>query len=66
MATDEEIQVAVRLARIEEKLDQLVETNRVRGEDHENRIRALERWRYAIPPTLVLASVTLFNQLFGR
>lgn len=28
------------------------------GSDHEKRIRALERWRYALPPTIILAIVT--------
>jgi hypothetical protein len=43
-----------RLARIETKLDLYI----VNGiQDHENRIRQLERWKYAIPAS-VLTGIT--------
>lgn len=33
--------------------------------DHENRIRSLEKWRYALPPTLALAIASLIAALIG-
>ena len=37
-----------RLRRIEAKLDEVTS-------DHERRLRAVEKWVYAIPPTLLIA-----------
>jgi hypothetical protein len=53
-----------RLNRIEGKIDALTEdmTTIKAGmpvlSDHENRIRILERWRYALPPAILLALIT--------
>ncbi|MFE6846578.1 hypothetical protein [Streptomyces sp. NPDC057686] len=54
---DEETSVAIKLARVEIKIDQIIEVQRIRGEDHESRIRALERWRYALPTTALILAV---------
>lgn len=48
-----------RLARIETKLDTLLADYAARMKDHEDRIRGGERWRYALPTSLVLAMVSL-------
>ncbi|OII61225.1 hypothetical protein BJP40_06775 [Streptomyces sp. CC53] len=61
-----EVEVASRLARIEARLDELVRLNQSRGEDHEQRIRTLERWRYAIPPTVVAAVISALVAIFGK
>lgn len=47
-----------RLARIETKLDTVV--SRL-VDDHEERVRALERWRYALPVSFLfsVASITV-------
>lgn len=44
-----------RLVRIETKLDVLIGQHDAITGDHEKRLRALERWRYALPTSLVLA-----------
>jgi len=47
-----------RLARIEVKLDALKEAlthDRARRDDHEMRIRLLEKWRYAFPVSLIVS-----------
>lgn len=33
--------------------------------DHETRIRGLEKWRYALPPTLLVALASLVIALLG-
>lgn len=46
------------LGRMEGKLDVLVVqfgAERERVTDHEQRLRALERWRYALPTSLIIA-----------
>lgn len=48
-----------RLARIETKLDILVGDFTERVKDYEARLRGLERWRYALPTSLVLAAVSV-------
>lgn len=40
------------LARIEAKLDKAID-------DHERRLRQVERWVYGLPPTFVLAVASL-------
>lgn len=50
MLSDESAEV--RLARIETKLDTIA--NRL-VEDHEERLRSLEKWRYSLPVALLLA-----------
>lgn len=56
-----------RLVRIETKLDlhfQNLESWKAEVEqtnaDYETRLRALERWKYSIPATLVTAAVSLY------
>lgn len=44
-----------RLVRIETKLDVLIGQHANISDDHEKRLRTLERWRYALPTSLVLA-----------
>lgn len=34
-------------------------------QDHESRIRALERWRYSLPVAVVLAVVSLIGTITG-
>ncbi|GGR52110.1 hypothetical protein [Streptomyces roseolus] len=52
--------VETRLAVLEVKLDQLLELNKSRGEDHENRIRKLEERKFPLPTIAVLvASLSL-------
>lgn len=41
-------EIARTLARVEAKLDGI-------AADHEDRLRKVERWVYAVPPTLILA-----------
>lgn len=53
-----------RLARIETKLDILITDYGKSDEDHETRLRALERWRYALPTSIVLAIGSLAATLF--
>lgn len=61
----DEVELATRLTQIEAKLDELVRVNKKRGEDHETRLRSLERWKYALPAsffgTLVAALVAIFG-----
>lgn len=64
--------VAERLARIETTLKSIREDREAdvkQREDHEKRIRGLERWRYMLPSSLVTAlvsaGVTLYS-LTGR
>jgi len=45
-----------RLARIEAKLDELITRQERQSDDHEARLRALEKWRYAWP-TAIAASI---------
>lgn len=40
------------LERLEDKIDRKLS-------DHELRLRGAERWRYALPPTLLLAATSL-------
>lgn len=46
------------LVRIESKLDRAID-------DHEKRLRSVERWMYALPPTLILAVASMLVALFG-
>lgn len=63
---DSYVQLVERLARIEEKLDASL-----RGHtDHEGRLRAIERWKYALPATAVTAVISgalaIFATIYGR
>jgi hypothetical protein len=54
------------IARIEGKIDVLVSqigNERERGTDHEARIRGLEKWRYALPTSIVLALASVGAQI---
>lgn len=46
------------LLRIEAKIDKI-------GDDHEQRLRRVERWLYALPPTFLLAVVSLVAAAMG-
>lgn len=66
------ILVAERLARIETELKNIRkdrEADVQQREDHENRLRSLERWRYMLPTSflgaLVSAGVTIYS-VIGR
>lgn len=48
------------LAVLRVKMDQLIELNKTRGEDHETRIRALEDRRFPLQTTAVLISSVAF------
>lgn len=52
-------EIARSLQRMELRLDT------VTG-DHETRLRKVERWVYAVPPTLVLAGGAVLAELFSR
>lgn len=51
--------IGERLAVIEVHIKELVEVNKSRGEDHERRIRAMERWMYALPPALLISVASI-------
>lgn len=54
------------IARIEGKIDVLViqiAGERERGTDHEVRLRGLEKWRYALPTSIVLALASVGAQI---
>ncbi len=44
--------VLARLDAIDKRLDKVLE-------DHEQRLRKVERWVFAIPPTLLIAAATI-------
>lgn len=47
------------LHRVEQRLDKVLD-------DHEVRLRKVERWVYAVPPTLVLAAASIIASISGR
>lgn len=47
------------IGRLEAKVDKF-------AEDHESRLRRMERWAYALPPTFLLAVAGLAAALLGR
>lgn len=51
-----------RLTRIETMVGQLVEQNKTRGEDHERRLRALEKWKYGIPVAVLGAVAAIIER----
>lgn len=53
--------VVDRLARIEVKLDEVLKVHA----DHENRLRAVERWKYALPVTAFTALVSVVLTVIG-
>lgn len=46
------------LQRIESKVDKILD-------DHEERIRSLERWKWGLPASLVAAMAAFFGSFFG-
>lgn len=51
---------------MDKKLDLLVErqtTILTHQEDHEDRMRSLEKWKYGIPATLIMAAVAFLSGL---
>lgn len=51
-------EIARTLARLELKLDAV-------AGDHEDRLRKVERWVYAVPPTLILALASIVAAVAG-
>jgi hypothetical protein len=47
-----------RLAHMDTKLDRLTS-------DHETRLRKVERWIYAVPPTLLIAASSVIAQILA-
>lgn len=45
------------LARLEAQIAKVTD-------DHEKRLRAVERWVYAVPPTLILAAASIVAAIF--
>lgn len=65
--------IAERLARIETTLegirrdrDEMATEIQKGRDDHESRIRALERWRYMLPSSLVTAIVSAAVTIYGQ
>lgn len=61
--------VAERLARIEATLESIRRDRdemQKEREDHETRIRSLERWRYMLPSSLVAAVVSAGVTIYGQ
>ena len=60
--------VAERLARIETHLESIRRDRdemQKEREDHESRIRGLERWRYMLPSSLVTAVISAGVTVYG-
>lgn len=60
--------VAERLARIENELKNIRKDQKEDAEqrqDHENRIRGLEKWRYMLPSSLITALISAGVTLYG-
>jgi hypothetical protein len=63
--------VETQLAVIRVKVDQLIELNQKRGEDHEARIRKLEERKFPLPTVAILVAlasvaVTVILHLTGK
>lgn len=54
------VPVDTQLAVLRVKMDQLIELNKTRGEDHETRIRKLEERRFPLQTMAVLISAAAF------
>lgn len=50
-------EIARTLNRLEGKVDKITD-------DHELRLRRVERWVYSVPPTLLLASASIVAAIF--
>jgi len=48
------VEVAGKLDRLSDKIDVLTKDLTAFSSDHEKRVRALERWKYAIPASALL------------
>lgn len=58
--------IVERLVRLETKLDLLLEqikNDKDRSADHEARLRRVERWTYALPPTALVAVLAAASEL---
>jgi hypothetical protein len=61
--------IAERLARIETTLESIrrdrddMQKDR---DDHEARLRSVEKWKYMLPPTLVVAAVSGVISIYGQ
>lgn len=53
-------ELLVSLTRLETKIDGVV----INATDHENRLRKLEAWRYALPSSLVLGVVSAVLSIY--
>lgn len=53
-------EMALLLVRIETKLDVAL----TQQQDHEGRIRSLERWRYALPTTALLSLASVATSIY--
>lgn len=47
------------MQRIEQKVDKVTD-------DHEARLRRVEKWMYAVPPTVILAVASVVAQFLSR
>lgn len=54
------------LAVLKERLDQFEAKLDKALDDHESRLRRLEAWSYALPPTFLVAVASLVAALVGR
>lgn len=52
-------EISRQLEKIERRLDRILD-------DHEVRLRKVERWVYAVPPTLLLAAASIIAAIAGR
>lgn len=65
-SVDAAISQAERLARIEEKVDTLLERSREDRGDFRSRIRNLEMWRYGTGAAVVASIASLFPHSGGK
>lgn len=56
--------VYIELMKIKETLGEL-KNSADKVPDHETRIRALEKWRYALPPAIILALMSAIVSVLG-
>lgn len=55
-----------RLVRLETKIDMFLErlgAEQQRTADHEARLRKVERWQYALPPTVLVAALAGISEV---
>lgn len=73
ISTDAFVVIIERLARIETQLEGIrrdrdeMQKEMIRfKDDHEGRIRGLERWKYMLPPTLVTSLIAAVVAIYGQ